>query len=120
MLVALNEGDPSTADVAEALVADLPSPSNPATEQRLEHIAATARGTRRAIVLARRGRLGSPRALARAAASEADKLADEVERSLKTGDQGLANALIEVAITQHPDSPRLWALHALVTGLGAA
>ncbi|MCP4809445.1 MAG: hypothetical protein GY913_18705 [Proteobacteria bacterium] len=120
VLVALTEGDPCTADVAEALVADLPSPSTPAVAARLAHIAATARGARRAIVLARRGRQKTPGGLAHAVSSEPDRLADEIEQCLDRGDGGLAQALAEVGVTQHPESARLTALRALVRGVRAA
>ncbi|HJN76744.1 MAG TPA: hypothetical protein QGF58_22635 [Myxococcota bacterium] len=77
--VALREGDPSTADVAEALLTDLPQPADSRVVDRLEHTAATARAARRAIVLARRCARPSPADLAESVSAAPDALATEIE-----------------------------------------
>jgi len=105
--VALREGDPSTADVAEALLADLPETSEPHVVERLELAAATARAARRAIVLARSAAKPSPADLADSVTAAPDALADQIEAKLSSGDRGLAIALLEVGLSRHPTARKL-------------
>ena len=105
--VALREGDPSTADVAEALLADLPQPADPRVVDRLEHTAATARAARRAIVLARRCAKPSPADLAESVSAAPEALATEIQARISSGDRGLAIALLEVGLSRHPQADEL-------------
>ncbi len=113
--VALTLGDPSTVDVAQALLADLPEPTPRELAQRLEHLAATARATRRAIVMARAAG-ATPQDLAESTSAEPRTLERQVRERLDSGDSHLAGALLEVAISRHPDDPGLRALAAGLPG----
>ena len=105
--VALREGDPSTADVAEALLADLPEPAERSVIDHLEYTAATARAARRAIVLARRASQPSPADLADSVSAEPKALAEQIRARIESGERSLAIALLEVGLTRHPQADEL-------------
>ncbi len=113
--LALRSGDARTADIAEALLADLPADTPQDQVHVLKHISATARAARRAIILARRSAHGTPAELLFDALSRPDRLARDIRTHLSRNEP-LGLAMLDVAFARHPDSPDLCALLSQVSG----
>ena len=113
--LALLTGEARTADIAESLLVDLPEDAGTDARSKLEHIAATARATRRAIVLARGLDLSSPAVLADTALQEAGQLAREIE-ALAGDKPPLAQAMLDLALARHPGSAELTELSRTLSG----
>jgi hypothetical protein len=109
--LALFHGDPSLADVAESLAVDIPAPTPGIVVRAIENEAAVAKATRRAIALANAQKLTAPRDLAISLVESPDVLLQEVRRRIDDDEIGVARAILEVALTRHPTSADLRALH---------
>jgi len=108
--LALFHGDPSLTDVAESLAIDIPTPTPGIVVRAIENEAAVARATRRAIALANAQKLTAPRDLAISLVESPDVLLQEVRRRIDDEQPGVARAILEVALTRHPNSADLHAM----------
>lgn len=106
--LALFHGDPSLTDVAESLAVDTDDTTPAEILKGLTSEGAVARATRRAIALAHRHRLQSPKDLAMSLVADPALLAQQVRDQIARGDAHLARATLEVARFRHPDDPA-WA-----------
>jgi hypothetical protein len=118
--LALFHGDPSLADVAESLAIDIPEPCPDAVDEAIRTEAAVAKATRRAIALANAQRLTAPRDLVWSLVEQPAALAGEIRRRLESDDKLLARAILEVALTRHPDSDELRGLEAELVAVEGA
>jgi hypothetical protein len=101
--LALRLGDCVTADVAEALAADLPKETPPHQRVQLTHIGATARAARRAISLARNHKAETPSNLAGILLENPEGLARDVQATQHENPR-LADAILELATARHPEN----------------
>lgn len=108
--LALFLGDPSMADVAQAVAVDADRSADGLLLQTLDREAAVARATRRAVALSHRSGERSPSALAAALAADPSTLVAQVRALLTAGEERLAKATLEVARCRHPEDPELAAL----------
>ena len=113
--LALFHGDPSLTDVAESLALDTSDGLPPDILLSLTSESNVARATRRAIALAHRHQLKSPKDLAMSLVADPGLLAQQVRDQLAQGDAPLARATLEVARYRHPDDPGLARLDASVS-----
>ena len=114
--LALFHGDPSLTDVAESLAIEIDDTTPEAIVQGLTSETAVARATRRAIALAHRHQLGSPKDLAMSLVADPGLLAQQVRDQIARGDSHLARATLDVALFRHPNDPTLTRLDASVAG----
>jgi len=118
--LALFHGDPSLADVAESLAVSITDEMSESQAQSLQAERAVARAARRAIALAHRHQLHSPRDLALSLVADPDTLIQEIQTLLTEGNQSLARAALEVAVSRHPQNSTLNRLHHDLSSMGGS
>jgi hypothetical protein len=114
--LALFHGDPSLTDVAESLAVETDEGMPDEIIRGLSSESSVARATRRAIALAHRHQLRSPKDLAMSLVADPVLLAKQVRDQIARGESHLARATLEVARYRHPDDPALQRLEGTVSG----
>jgi len=105
--IALQEGDPTAADITDSLVAGSPSGTHANTLGDLRHIAATARAARRAIAMTAPLSATSPREQILSGTDGPEQVRREVQARILGGQLQLACSIVRIGLTRHPDDQGL-------------
>jgi hypothetical protein len=115
--IALQEGDPTAADITDSLVAGTPNCTSPRALGTLRHLAATAKAARRAIAFTAPLSAASPRAQIEQAIGDPEAVLKEIKDRIVMGQLQLAQSIVQVGLSRHPGNQALYEIRSELTSL---
>lgn len=113
--IAMEEGDASSSLLSESLTADFPKETGPGTIASLGYLSATAKATRKAIKMASRSSVPFNRRHVNQNLTNPNSVLQEIQDRIQMGHLHLAQSIVQVGLTRHPQHP---GLHAAQSDLG--
>lgn len=107
--IAIGDADPSATVLSQSLTDRLPA-TTPHIARQLRHINATAKATRKAIMMCAGSTVPSPNKALQQGLADPDCVLKQVQNRIQSGHLHLAKSIVQVGLMRHPLHPGLQAI----------